>query len=72
MNDPYSSEKEEDSSKIYYKYFSLLRSHVKKIPSGGKQVVCLVDPPEHPVSSAYDIRPGVNITIVAIRGQSLH
>ncbi|MGC1135166.1 MAG: hypothetical protein WA941_20225 [Nitrososphaeraceae archaeon] len=49
---------DEDFRRIYYEYFSRLFNHVRKITFRGKQVNCLTYLVQHPLSSAYDIRPG--------------
>lgn len=54
MIDPYP---DGDERRIYFDYFSRLSRHVKKISLRGKQPDCLLYLVDHPVSSAYKIKP---------------
>lgn len=54
MIDPYL---EGDERRIYFDYFSRLSRHVRKISFRGKQSECLRYLVDHPISSAYEIRP---------------
>ena len=54
MIDPYP---DGDERRTYFDYFSRLIRHVKEISLRGKQSNCLLYLADHPVSSAYKIKP---------------
>ena len=54
MNDPYPVG---DERRIYFDYFSRLSRHFRKISLIGKQPYCMRYLVDHPVSSAYKIKP---------------